>query len=173
MVVTAIFVILSAVVLANNSRFGNKIVLQNLAHDMALSIREAQVYGIAVKRFSSDQYDLGYGVYFSPGGEYALYADANGNGIWDAGETVKSATLSGGYQIGTLCAPTATCGLTRLDVLFRRPEPDGCISANGTISLNGTQDCTSSITRATITVLSPKNDQATIVIESTGQISVQ
>ena len=51
MVVTAIFVILSAVVLANNSRFGNVIVLQNLAHDISLSVREAQVYGIAVRRY--------------------------------------------------------------------------------------------------------------------------
>ena len=173
LVVTAIFVILSGVVLANNSRFGNRIVLQNLAHDIALSIREAQIYGIAVKRYGVDQFNTGFGMHFAPGSGYELFADVNKNGIWDAGETVKATSIAAGYQISDICAPDSTCGATRLDVLFRRPEPDACISTNGTVTLNDQQICMSSLTRATITITSNRDDRATIVVESSGQISVQ
>ncbi len=170
---TAVFVILTGVVLANNSRFGNRIVLQNLAHDIALSIREAQIYGIAVKRYGTNQFDTGYGMHFAPGNSYELFADVNQNGIWDSGETVKSTTIAAGYQISTICSPDSNCGADRLDILFRRPEPDACISTSGTVTLNSQQLCTSALTRATITVTSNRDDHATIVVESSGQISVQ
>lgn len=177
MVVTAIFVILSAIVLANNSRFGNIIVLQNLAHDIALSVRESQVYGIAVRRYNAPggagSFAYGYGMHFAPGTTYELFADANANGKWDAGETVRQTTLTGGYTISNVCAPQASCGLTRVDILFKRPEPDACISASGEVSLDGDAHCVSAVQRASITVTSARDDSATVVIESSGQISVQ
>lgn len=173
MVVTAIFVILSAVVLANNTRFGNLIVLQNLAHDMALSIREAQIYGIAVRRFGTSQFDLGYGMHFSRGSSYELFADTNRNGIWDPGETVKTTTIAGGFRVDDLCAPEGTCGRDRLDLLFLRPEPDACISTDGAVTLNAQRECISATQRASIVVSSARDDRATIVVEASGQISVQ
>jgi prepilin-type N-terminal cleavage/methylation domain-containing protein len=65
LVVTAILVIVSGLVLANHSRFGGKILLQNLAYDMALSVRQAQVYGISVRQFGAGTYSAGYGIRFS------------------------------------------------------------------------------------------------------------
>ncbi|MEK7098313.1 MAG: hypothetical protein AAB908_00265 [Patescibacteria group bacterium] len=173
MVVTAIFVLLSAVVLANNSRFGNIIVLQNLAHDMALSIREAQTYGIAVRRYSTGQYNVGYGMHFAGGTGYQLFADVNTNGMWDPGEEISTVSIAGGYQISDMCAPPpGSCGLSRIDILYKRPEPDACIGKNGVASVSGGA-CISTITRGTIVVMSPRGDTATIVIEKSGQISVQ
>lgn len=177
MVVTAIFVILSAIVLANHSRFGNIIVLQNLAHDVALSIREAQVYGIAVRRYDPAQglgvFSYGYGMHFEPGSNYELFADANGNCIWDPGETVRTTTISGGYAMTDICAPESSCGKTRVDILFKRPEPDAYISVNGAATLNGEGECVSSVQRARIVITSARSDEAAVTIEASGQISVQ
>lgn len=177
MVVTAIFVILSAVVLTNNSRFGNVIILQNLTHDIALSVRESQVYGIAVRRFDPSSgpgiFSYGYGVHFAPGTTYELFADANANGKWDAGETVKQTTISGGFSINDICAPAGDCGKSRADILFKRPEPDACISVSGAVSLDGSGRCVSSVQRAVIEIVSSRDDTARVTIESSGQISVQ
>ena len=126
-----------------------------------------------MRRYGADEFSVGYGMHFAPGDGYELFADANQNGIWDAGETVKATSIAGGYQVSDICAPADTCGVSRLDVLFKRPEPDACLSSNGTVSLNSERTCISTITRATITVVSNRDDTAKILVESSGQISVQ
>ncbi|MBP9757776.1 MAG: prepilin-type N-terminal cleavage/methylation domain-containing protein, partial [Candidatus Pacebacteria bacterium] len=66
LVVIGIIVVISGVILANNSRFGGVVQLQNLAYDIALSVRQAQVYGISVQRFnSSDTFASAYGMHFA------------------------------------------------------------------------------------------------------------
>jgi len=172
MVVSAIFVILSAVVLANHGRFGNLIVLQNLAHEIALSIRQAQVYGISVQRYGADEFDVGYGVYFTSAqpNTYFLFADAIGsNGTYDGGETVRSTQIAGGYVIDDLCVwpnggASYTCGVTDLHILFVRPEPDALIR---TVAGGPLYD------RARIDVKANSGDEVSIVVERSGQISVQ
>ena len=181
MVVSAIFVLLSSVVLAGNSRFGSVIVLQNLAHDIGLSVRQAQVYGIAVRRYDNPSapgapgvFTHSYGMHFSPGTSYELFADVNGNGIWEPGETVDPITLRGGYAITDICAPSTTCGVSRVDIVFRRPEPDACISTGGTITYDLNGVCTAAaVQRAIITIASPRGDQAEVLIDASGQISVR
>lgn len=177
MVVTAIFILLSAIVLANNSRFGNVIILQNLTHDIALSVRESQVYGIAVRRYDPSSgpgvFSYGYGVHFAPGTTFEIFADVNANGKWDAGETVKQTTIAGGFSISEICAPADSCGKSRVDVLFKRPEPDACISVSGATSLSGDGHCISSAQRTVITISSPREETASVTIEASGQISVQ
>lgn len=182
MVVCAIFIILTAVVLASNSRFGNVIILQNLAHDIALSVRSAQVYGIAVRRcdpnavttacVSGNQFANGYGVHFAPGAGYELFVDVNDNGLWDPGETVQPTTIGGGFFIVDVCAPEGSCGRDRVDIVFRRPEPDACISANDVVTVVDSE-CVATIQRAHIILQSPRDDQAVVVVEGSGQISVQ
>jgi len=189
MVVTGIFVILTGVVLANNSRFGNVIVLQNLAHDIALGIRQAQVYGIAVRgctptvanpnlcdAVASDQFNLAYGVHFTQATSvFELFADTSRNGLYTPGETLLSTTIGGGYRISLMCVILTTAGesgtctaVSELNVVFLRPEPDACI--NGVISGNV---CTSAYRQARIVVSSNRGDTAEVIIESTGQISAQ
>jgi hypothetical protein len=185
MVVTAIFVVLTGVVLANNTRFGNVIVLQNLAHDIALSIRQAQVYGIAVRRCDpsvtancpaiENQFDVSYGMHFAEGSQaFELFVDVDDDASYTAGETVLSNTIAAGYRIRELCVTPANggaeeCGLDDLNVAFRRPEPDACI--NGTFDEDG--DCISPYGSARIVVESNRDDTATVLVYSTGQISVQ
>ena len=178
LVVLAIFILLASVILANNSRFNNHIVLENLAHDIALSVRQAQIYGIAVQRYSSGQFNVAYGVHFdaSAGNDknYLLFADVNLDHIYQAGESLIATTLSGGYSISDVCltpygiGATETCvsgGLPSVtDITFTRPEPDAKIYNSSHPELSQ---------RVRIIVLSPKGERLAIVVEGSGQISVQ
>lgn len=191
LVVTGIIVVITGVVLANNSRFGGVVTLENLTYDVALTIRQAQVYGISVARFGTNTFTAGYGVDFnlSSPGTYAMFADAiSANGLYDCPspgtsdcELVQSVTLNQGYRISDLCVTsssgTETCYSTssspsHIDVLFKRPEPDAWISADGASCIlvppNG--PCQAS---ARIVITSPRGDVASVVVEDNGQISVR
>src|SRR6185295_20368 len=78
-VVTAIIAIITGLILVSDATFGGKVLLENLAYDMALSIRQAQVYGISVQRFNTT-FNAPYGVHFdttSPS-SYNTFADVFG-----------------------------------------------------------------------------------------------
>lgn len=172
LVVAGIFVVVSSIVLINYGQFGGRITLKSLAYDIALSVREAQVYGIAVRRTEDNLFSAGYGMHFlveSAGTQshYELFADANNNGVYDGGELVRETTIGGGYRIASLIvrAGGSDISVTRLDVLFKRPEPDAYIYANGTNALQ--------YELARVALQSPRGDQSTVTMESTGQISVE
>lgn len=180
--VTAIFVIISGVVLASHSRFGGQVVLENMAYDVALSIRHAQLYGIAVRRFGADNFSVAYGMHFAAPTTYQLYADSlEGNGMYDCPdplnqatcELVESTTIVGGHRVSALCVrPTGSavfvCDKTQLDVVFKRPEPDAYIRA----STSGVPDGVL-YEAAQIILTSPRGQSRAAVVEHTGQISVQ
>ena len=173
LVVTGIIAMISGLVLVNNNKFGGAVLLENLAYDMALSLRQAQVYGISVQRFNNE-FGAAYGVHFtrSAGGAqsiYVLFADAvNKNGLYDSGELVQSTIVAQGYTISNLCANATgseTCTeASSLDITFQRPEPDAFIRISGAGSLYES---------ATITVKSPRDDVRRIIVYANGQISVQ
>lgn len=181
--VTAIIVVVSGVVLANNSQFGGVVVLENLAYDVALSVRQAQVYGISVARFGQDTFSAGYGISFnlSSPTTYALYADVypgeGGNGLFEPeqSELVQLSTFNRGYRIADICTTSSlgieTCGsASRLDVLFKRPEPDAWLSVSGDSCTLSTSVCAAS---ARVVLASPRGDVMSIVIDANGQISVR
>ncbi|MFA5841745.1 MAG: type II secretion system protein, partial [Candidatus Paceibacterota bacterium] len=65
-VVMGIFALLSSTLFINYSQFSVNASLSNLTHQLALIVRQAQVYGISVSQASSgSQQFKGYGVYFS------------------------------------------------------------------------------------------------------------
>lgn len=171
--VTGILVAISSIILVNNAQFGGAITLKNLAYDMALSVREAQIYGISVRRYGASNFQPGYGMHFraSSPTSYILFVDADvENGRYDGGdELVESFTIGRGHTISDLCvtlagAETETCGMDKLDILFKRPEPDAQIRYNDGDLVQQ---------RARVEVLSPRGDTVDVIIESTGQISVE
>lgn len=177
LVVTAVLIAITGLMLANHSRFGGKILLENLVYDMALSIREAQVYGISVLRHGSGSYATGYGMRFamSTPTSYTLYADAASiDGLFTAGETVRTFSIDRGYRIEKLCAPAGadieTCtAVSTLDILYKRPEPDAWISANDESCTLVAGFCKES---ARIGLTSPAGDHADFVVDINGQVSV-
>lgn len=187
--VTAVIALVSAVILTSNSTFGGQVLLRNLAYDIALSVRQAQVYGIAVQRFGSGTFTAGYGIHFdiSSPANYLLFGDAiTVNGLYDCPtpgsvttcEQLESNTISNGFKISQLCATPAggaeSCNFTSIDILFKRPDPDAWISATPSgstpVSCILTGPCYSS---ARITVRSPRGNTATVRIDQNGQIAVQ
>lgn len=182
LVVIGIMVVISALVLADYNKFGGVVVLEQLSYDVALTLRQAQVFGISVQRFQTNTFDAAYGVHFalSSPDTYELFADAiQKNGLYDCPspgtnncELVQAVTLPPNYAIHDLCATngsgTQTCGLTSLDIVFKRPDTDAWISANGANCLNGGQ-CSES---ATMTLKSPRGDTMNVVVTVNGQISV-
>lgn len=170
--VTGIMVLITGLVLTNNNKFNGTILLQNVAYDIALSVREAQVYGISVQSFNGS-FNAPYGMHFQVNGDntsiYLIFADATiANGTYDSGELVQSTTLSGGYRIDDLCAtpPTGSevCGLTSLDITFVRPEPDAYIRSSAYAGLSSS---------ARVRITSSSGGTRNIVIGANGQISVQ
>ena len=187
--VTGIMVVITSVVLVNNGRFGGVIQLQNLAYDVALSIRQAQVYGISVARFGEDNFSTGYGVHFDTSNPdtYALFADAlTVNGLYDCPnpgtdtcELMQTTNITRGFSIQDLCGTPpggTTCDAkSNIDIVFIRPEPDAWISARINVSdpaciPNQGGTC---YENAHIILKSPRGDIMSVVVEANGQISVQ
>ncbi len=179
LVVTGIMIVISTLVFANNSAFGGKVLLQNLAYDSALTVRQAQVYGISVQRFGDDTFADGYGVRFTRNtdpavqDQFVLFADViDQNGLYDctsalACELVSANLIRSGYHISDICIPASQaqpCGHTSLDVTFRRPDPDAYIRADGQSLLYES---------ARVIFISPRNETQAVVVEQNGQISVQ
>ena len=65
MVVILIFVMITGVTIFSYGKFNSSISIQNLADDIALSVRRAQSYAIGVRGYD-DSFSGGYGIHFSP-----------------------------------------------------------------------------------------------------------
>ncbi len=181
-VVTAIIIVVSSVVLVNNNRFGGVVQLENLAYDVALSVRQAQVFGVSVQRYGSGDFTSGYGMHFDINDpvHYEFFADVDKDGFFDSDENVAPSpyTIRSGFKVSGLCAPqgqdAATCvGATpaaQIDIAFKRPEADAWISAGGVGCAYGAGTCAES---ARIILLSPRGDVMSVVVGANGQISVQ
>ena len=181
LVVVGIITVITSIVLVSNAKYGGAVLLQNLAYDIALSIRQAQVYGISVRSFNASNFSVGYGMHFavSDNTHYELFADADNNGLFsDASENVSPSPyeIGRGYKIKSLCATDSgneSCTFDTLDIIFKRPEPDARITArngSGQTCVQNTQECKE---EARVVVESPRGQDLSIVIDATGQISVK
>jgi len=173
LVALSILTVISTVILANHTKFNSTVLLGALAYDIALSVREAQVYGLSVRQFSND-FQVGYGVRFSDPQSYLFFVDRDANQTYEEGvdTVVNTYNLGRGHYISSFCGITAVgverCSdsgtpITHLDVVFFRPDPDAIMTSNepGVYS------------RATVTVAAPSGDTRQVEIASTGQISVK
>lgn len=174
LVVMSIFSIISLVILANHSRFNSSVLLGSLGYDIALSMREAQVYGLSVKQYANN-FQVGYGVHFAGTSSYTFFADTNANKLYDNGTDaiVQTFVIGKGHVISRFCGVRSTgteecsdsgsgSNIDHLDVVFFRPDPDANISSNNA----------GLYSRAKVIVKSPSGETRTVTIESTGQISV-
>jgi prepilin-type N-terminal cleavage/methylation domain-containing protein len=64
LVVISIFTILTTITIFNYGKFNSSLSIQNLADDIALTIRRAQGFAIGV-RGSDENFSLGYGIHFT------------------------------------------------------------------------------------------------------------
>lgn len=171
-----ILVVITSIVLVNHNLFGGNILVSNLAYDIGLSIRQAQVFGLSVREFGigTGQFDVGYGVHFDKDDftTYRIFADINKNKTFDIGDgTEEILAIKRGFSIKQVCATNSASvelctgsDISTVDIVFIRPDPDAYIRVDGEpLGIYG---------RARIIVQSPQGAEREIVVESTGQISI-
>jgi prepilin-type N-terminal cleavage/methylation domain-containing protein len=122
LVVMGIMLVITTVLLFRQSSFDSSTVLRSLAYSVALSVRQAQVYGTSVVGTTtastncvSGFYNAGncyasaYGLYFSNASpsSYSLFADLNGDGQYESAETAQVFTLGTGYTVANACVLNA------------------------------------------------------------------
>jgi prepilin-type N-terminal cleavage/methylation domain-containing protein len=172
-----IFTAVTAVAVFNHTQFNSSVLLTDLAYEVALSIRQAQFYGITVKQTSADptKFTSGYGIHFDTGSNktYTLFEDVKNGGTppnhvragADGDVDIETFKIEKGNTISKICLDgTTPCSNAVVDISFVRPNPDAYIRANGNTS--------TAYAKAEVCILSPANIKRKVVVESTGQISV-
>jgi len=191
----AIFVSMTALVVAKYGTFNQSTLLTDTGYDIALVVRLAQSYGLSVKNAGasgSQNFVVPYGVdlYRTAGGaacggatsgpsSIILFADASPVGAPDgacgASDTsVSTYVITGGATLSNLCVGTdaASChqpsnSVTRLDISFLRPNPESIICAGN----GGTPVC--GYTYAELTIVGSDGSTRTVSVRQNGQISIQ
>ncbi len=181
----AIMGIILTTVVSSQTNYTSGSALRQIADDISLSLRQAQVYGISVSQLSPGNFDIGYGIEFrmeSAGGSdgaYILFADKSPyNYVFDGSwancdnECLQKTTLTRGNKIKKLCAifpdDTESCNITNAYVSFLRPNTDAHISLydSGNNLINGVKG-------VRINLVSPTIEYKSVVVYTTGQISVK
>ena len=203
LVTISIAILVTAVVFFNYPKFKQNVSLRRTSDEIALTIRQAQVYGSGVRRFSrytlfpwpphdEEVFPSGYGVYFDITTEalrkqFVLFADAGsvpnlyeGEIFGVCGSTrsecVQKFNITTGDKISKLCSNVKSnppgspgnCTRTNLNIVFLRPNPTvNLYTRTGLIGLIGP------FSDVSIEIKSIQGDTRTIVVWSTGQISVE
>ena len=130
LVVLAIIVVISAIVFTGENNFNRSFFITNTVYDVALTLRQAQTYGLSSQAYGATQ-NAGYGIYISneSPSTYVMFADVGGsdppdncdtgtagtptakpgNCLYDgAGEQVQSFTLGNGFAITNFCIVPAS-----------------------------------------------------------------
>jgi prepilin-type N-terminal cleavage/methylation domain-containing protein len=152
LVTISIFVILTGIVLFNQTKFNSTILLTNLAYDTALTVRQAQTYGINIKEFNVGVVGgkfSPYGVHFEKEDKsFILFTDIEPvpDGIFNGIKTtcynsegcVTRYNIKRGNYIQDICDGILGVGQSscsdggfdskqKLDIVFVRPSPDAQI----------------------------------------------
>ena len=190
LVVIVIMSLITLVMLNKQSKFDSSTIMRSLTYSIALSVRQAQVYGISVKPTAptSGNFASSHGLYFDSAvpGSYILFADVNNDNQYNAGDTVDQLLkLNGNFAISEFCAISAAhkrCSgpdgdantISTMDVMFKRPNPDAIIYAYQTSGMNqvlipGDLPYSS----AYVQIQANDGTKRSIRIYSTGQVSVE
>ncbi len=114
LVTIVIFVIITGVVLLNSNRFDSSVLLNNFAYDVALTIKQAQSYGVNVREnintgFNTAGSNTGYGIYFNrtvDATKFVLFNDTIGGPL---SPTTPDQTYEGSFSSCPLNDPSSEC----------------------------------------------------------------
>lgn len=188
--VLSIFAILTAVVSYNYGTFNNQMTLTNLAYEIAMQVREAQVYSLGV-RSSNNTFDSRYGVYFKKGESSFIYfidretISIPADGKCDGGSGCDACINPPSPALPTECqekfslsrnmkiedVKVTTGGNTNstnepVFITFKRPDTEAIIR-KGSDNTNVFQN------KVEIIIKSPDNQTKKIVVKQNGYISVE
>jgi prepilin-type N-terminal cleavage/methylation domain-containing protein len=191
MVTVTIMLIMTSIIFFNYNKFNDSTLLNSFAYDMSLTIRQAQIFGVAVREAGNNQvtpistnsvgsnFVSPYGVHFDQAAgvlsPFLLFVDSDKNRKFDnAGDsTLQSYTFQRGIKLKDLVVVDAigSHSVATLDITFVRPDPEAVIrgyDSGGNIVGNGSPSSAQ-------VVLQNSDDSIEKIVEvdSTGQISVQ
>lgn len=183
-VVIGVISIIASLMLANFPRFNKQIAVEREAAKIALSLRKAQSYALAVREFNATFNDdpfcvnppvkfPGYGIFLSLAdpAEYFVYGDANCSKYYESSpieEAVEEVKMESGTRLTAIKGYDAAvcsggCDLAGLSVLYVRPGPTTILKDNGI-----------DYSHAEVTLKSADGAvQKKVVVRITGQVSVE
>ncbi len=188
LVVLAIIATVTGIALTSQSTFNKTLTLANTAYDIALTLRSAENFGTGSRAVSGTA-NAGYGLHFQSvtPGSFILFADTSpladasctrpdcrpGDRVYSIDDVlVQTYTLGNNIMVSDFCVFSSLSvpprcvkdGLSSLDIVFSRPNPDAFIRANGSPSN------VVSYTAACLTVSSGTGGFRYIKIEASGRI---
>ncbi len=146
-IVIAIFGLLTVVVVVKYGDFTSNLLISNMAYEVALTTRQAQVYGVGVRGYEADgvatDFSYPYGVYFNlndgSGAElgqtknFILFADRDDNKMCDSGfkgASYDPCTCAPGDECVDLFSMQRNIRLTEI----RLGSGSGCLNDGGPIT---------------------------------------
>lgn len=182
LVVVAIFAVLTAVIVYNYGDFNADITVSNMAYEIALTTRQAQIFGLG-SRGIGGEFNKAYGIYINNSSgstkDLIFFSDSEvvnnlcnqGSGTTDCvcigsdDECIEKLTMQRGIFISKLqVMDGSSCSETdELTILYKRPNPEAQIFNQFGGSPHG---------GALITVNSTAGRNRFVVIRKNGQISV-
>ncbi len=188
LLVLVVISVVTFMVRPNKTDFERSFFLTNQAYDIALAVREAQVYATNIRPDGVDYY-VGYGVHFSIASasdalKFTLFTDkSSANHFFNVTDGVlKVYTLQGGNKITAICTvsksnPAGGCtARTALDVTFYRPSSLACLGGLFPLSPSSrrTEICIeeTDVAEARVTLTALDGTAKQIRFYSSGQISI-
>lgn len=182
--VLGIFTIMTSIVVFNYNKFRSDTILTNMTYEIALSIREAQIYGVSARNAipgGVNTFSRPYGIYIPPvnppTSQYFLFADTNpdlqysgtdcafvqGGDICTTPYTLQRNVVIEGIHLenGESC-PSAD----KISILFKRPNPEPIVNIDD-------DDDVETFSRVQITVKAPDDARRYVIVANNGQISVE
>ena len=198
MVALSVAALISGVILADFGKFRTVLALSREAGVLGLTVRKAQQYAVAVRRFEGDGDPSAceaagslrsesefpaYGVTFSlddtsSRGKYGLYADPNCNRIAGdyANDLIENIKLGNGIQVDEICTNIDSpadidCEFTAFTAWYLRQGT----GSRDTMVLSFQKGTGEPIQRsnAKIILTAPDLSRKSVIIRTTGQISIQ
>lgn len=171
----SIMVVISGVILVQQSSFNGAVLLRSQAYEVALDAREVQLNAVSINDVTGDFRSL-LGLHFDLDNNqaYNIFRDADNDGYYDQAEMFgKQGALDDRFEIREIRVNRNSGGVmsvAQLSVVFERPNFDArFFSQTGEIDASGIE-----IDVAKNDVPSGSSDPIrTIEITSTGQIAVQ
>lgn len=186
-----IMIFMLSVVLSNQSKYTGVASLNNTASDIYLSLRQAQAYGVGVREFTpgSVEFNVSYGVSFNTSASgsndaYIFFADRGAlNGEYDSGwdcavggssECLSKTSILQGNVVQNICYvrddDSEVCDLGGVDITFSRPDTKANFvffnSSHNIVAVSGLKG-------AKIVLESPSAITRTVIVYTTGQVSIQ
>jgi len=184
MIAVAIFIILTSVAFYGYADFNNDMVMTNQAYELSLHVRQAQVYGIAVRGGSGavgSEFTASYGVAANVGSSVVtIFRDANDDGLYDPSDPAEPAlellTFARGVEVCRICAITTGTDVESgcsnayddVSISFKRPDPDARVAINDVPFDSGPSYA---LTR--LAIQAPNGRERYVDVTVTGQVSVR